>query len=144
MNYTKFMCPVLFAIRQNVRQLSISSVKFLREVRVTETEKQIVIEGVEVKSEREGKVVDMAKRGGCPLCRLGLKNLKHSDILILQQFINSDGTVIPQHITGICNKQQFRVKRAVGLAQRAGLIPKKPGTPLFGDWEKYNTYFKKF
>ncbi|XP_035229261.1 39S ribosomal protein S18a, mitochondrial-like isoform X2 [Stegodyphus dumicola] len=135
--------PVL-ATYNCVRLLSISSLRFLKEIHRTETSNQIVIEGVKVKSDREGKVINLANRSGCPLCRVGLKNLKHTDILILNQFLNSDGSVIPQYITGLCNKQHFRVVRAVALAQRAGLIPKKPGTPLFGDWEKYNTYFKKF
>ncbi|XP_015908969.1 large ribosomal subunit protein mL66 [Parasteatoda tepidariorum] len=130
-------------LQQYTRPFSISSVNRLKEIVRTETENQIVIEGVKVKSEREGKLLNL-NRGGCPLCKLGLKNLKHSDILIISQFINSDGTLIPQHITGLCNKQHFRVRRAVALAQRAGLIPKSPGTPIFGDWEKYNTYFKKF
>ncbi|KAF8792534.1 39S ribosomal protein S18a like protein [Argiope bruennichi] len=128
----------------SVRQFSLSSSKFLVEVKRTETDKQIVIEGVKVKSDREGKVINLHNRKGCPLCRVGLHFVKHTDTLILSQFVSSDGTVIPQHITGLCNKQHFRVTRAVALAQRAGLIPKKSGTPVFGDWEKWNTYFKKY
>ncbi|CAL1262561.1 unnamed protein product [Larinioides sclopetarius] len=127
-----------------IRPFSLSSAKFLVEVKRTETDKQIVIEGVKVESDREGKVLNLYNRQGCPLCKVGLHSLKHTDILIISQFVNSDGTVIPQHITGLCNKQHFRVRRAIALAQRAGLIPKKTGTPVFGEWEKWNTYFKKF
>ncbi|GFX99090.1 28S ribosomal protein S18a, mitochondrial [Trichonephila clavipes] len=140
----KNLLTTLFSSCNNFRAFSITSAKFLREVRKTETENQIVIEGVKVKSEREGNVINLHNRIGCPLCRVGLHFVRHTDILILSQFISSDGTVIPQHITGLCDKQHFRVRRAVALAQRAGLIPRKSGTPVFGDWEKYNTYFKKY
>ncbi|XP_054724517.1 39S ribosomal protein S18a, mitochondrial-like [Uloborus diversus] len=131
--------------RKNVfRSISVSASNYLKEIHRAETENQIVVEGVKIKSDREGRVINNASLQGCPLCKLGLKNLRHTDILILSQFINSDGSIINQNVTGLCNKQHFRVVRAVGLAQKAGLIPKKPGTPMFGDWEKYNTYFKKF
>ncbi|XP_035229262.1 uncharacterized protein LOC118201291 isoform X3 [Stegodyphus dumicola] len=73
--------PVL-ATYNCVRLLSISSLRFLKESRSfihrTETSNQIVIEGVKVKSDREGKVINLANRSGCPLCRVGLKNLKHT------------------------------------------------------------------
>ncbi|GIY05285.1 28S ribosomal protein S18a, mitochondrial [Caerostris darwini] len=127
-----------------MRQFSLTAPSYLREVKRTETENQIVIEGVKINSEREGKVLNLQNRNGCPLCRIGVHFLKHTDILIISQFLNSDGSVVPQHITGLCNKQYFRVVRALALAQRAGLIPKKSGTPVFGGWEKYNTYFKKY
>lgn len=52
-------------------------------VRRTETDKQIVIEGVSIKSEREGKVMDLGNRGGCPLCRVNLKYIRHTVCITL-------------------------------------------------------------
>ncbi|GBN59614.1 hypothetical protein AVEN_215078-1, partial [Araneus ventricosus] len=73
----KCLLDYLFSYK-NLRPFSLSSAKFLVEVKRTETDKQIVIEGVKVKSDREGKVLNLHNRQGCPLCRVGLHFIRHT------------------------------------------------------------------
>lgn len=39
--------------------------------------------------------------------------IRYSDVLILEQFMRKDGTVLPQQLTGLCKKQQRRIERCV-------------------------------
>lgn len=59
------------------------------------------------------------ENNACPLCATGL-DVKHTDILILCQFVRSDGCMLPRRITGLCKKQQRRVSTLVTMAQKAG------------------------
>ncbi|KAK7078062.1 Mitochondrial ribosomal protein S18A, partial [Halocaridina rubra] len=54
----------------------------------------------------------------CPLCTLNL-DIKHTDVLILSQFLRKDGCLLPRRITGLCNKQQLRLKYLVAMSQKA-------------------------
>ncbi|XP_045138056.1 28S ribosomal protein S18a, mitochondrial-like [Portunus trituberculatus] len=58
----------------------------------------------------------------CPLCALDL-DVKHTDVLILSQFMREDGSVLPRRVTGLCGKQQRRLTWLVIMAQKAGLMP---------------------
>lgn len=82
----------------------------------------------------------------CPECTLGL-DIKHTDVLILSQYVREDGCMLPARITGLCRRQQKRIGMLVTMAQKAGLMmnltphwsnknPKK----RFGD-KKFNKYF---
>lgn len=42
------------------------------------------------------------------------------DVLILSQFLRSDGCVLPRRITGLCSVQQKRLGPLVAMAQKAG------------------------
>lgn len=42
------------------------------------------------------------------------------DVLILSQFVRSDGCMLPRRITGLCNIQQKRITTMVAMAQKAG------------------------
>ena len=82
----------------------------------------------------------------CPECSLGLQ-IKHTDVLILSQYVRSDGCMLPRRITGLCKRQQKRIGTMVTMAQKAGLMPniapansKKDPTKRF-EWKKYNKYF---
>lgn len=55
----------------------------------------------------------------CYLCALGL-DVKHTDVLILSQFVRSDGCMLPRRITGLCRRQQKKVGTMVTMAQKAG------------------------
>ncbi|EPB71037.1 putative ribosomal protein S18 [Ancylostoma ceylanicum] len=48
-----------------------------------------------------------------------------TDVLILEQFMREDGTVLPRQLTGLCKKQQLRLERCVMQAHWAGLFPDK-------------------
>lgn len=82
----------------------------------------------------------------CPECTLGL-DLKHTDILILSQYVRSDGCMLPKRITGLCNRQQKKIGTLVTMAQKAGLMPnlapansKKDPKKRYS-WKKFNKYF---
>lgn len=82
----------------------------------------------------------------CPKCTLGL-DVNHTDVLILSQYVRSDGCMLPRRITGLCRKQQTRMSILVSMAQKAGLMPnlnpshsKKDPTKRFG-YRKFNKYF---
>ena len=82
----------------------------------------------------------------CPVCRTNL-DIKHTDVLILSQFLRSDGCMLPRRITGLCKKQQKRIGTMVAMAQKAGLMInitpnycKKDPKKRY-QWKKFNTYF---
>lgn len=82
----------------------------------------------------------------CPECTLGL-DIKHTDVLILSQYVRSDGCMLPRRITGLCHRQQKKMGTLVTMAQKAGLMPnlnpswsKKDPKKRFG-WRKFNKYF---
>lgn len=55
----------------------------------------------------------------CYMCSLNL-NVKHTDVLILSQFIRNDGCMLPRRITGLCKKQQKKIGTMVQMAHKAG------------------------
>lgn len=55
----------------------------------------------------------------CPQCTLGL-DIKHTDVLILSQYLRSDGCMLPRRITGLCGLQQKKIGKMVAMAQKAG------------------------
>lgn len=57
----------------------------------------------------------------CPKCTLGL-DIKHTDVLILSQYLRSDGCILPRRITGLCGTQQKNIGTLIKMAQKAGKI----------------------
>jgi small subunit ribosomal protein S18 len=57
----------------------------------------------------------------CPECTLGL-DIRHTDVLILSQYVRKDGCMLPRRITGLCKTQQKRIGTMVTMAQKAGLM----------------------
>lgn len=70
----------------------------------------------DLKTKSNGKIF-------CPKCTLGL-DIKHTDVLILSQYIRSDGCMLPRRITGLCKVQQKRIGTLVTMAQKSGKIEK--------------------
>lgn len=58
----------------------------------------------------------------CYMCALDL-DVKHTDVLILSQFVRSDGCMLPRRITNLCPRQQKKIGKLVTMAQKAGLCP---------------------
>lgn len=82
----------------------------------------------------------------CPECTLGL-NIKHTDVLILSQYVRPDGCMMPKRVTGLCRRQQRRISTLVTMAQKAGLMInltpsscKKDPKTRFG-FKKFNKYY---
>lgn len=81
-----------------------------------------------------------ARADACPLCKLGLKNVSYSDVLILSQFLAPDGTLMSIEESKLCGTQYHRIKRSVELAQKCRLLPRPQGYEVYGPWDSLNTY----
>ncbi|XP_046401817.1 28S ribosomal protein S18a, mitochondrial [Ischnura elegans] len=119
----------------------------LKEIIERKEGKTLVVEGVNVPSVREPHLLKVNEHtGACPICRAGV-DVKHTDVLILSQFVRQDGCMLPRRITGLCRKQQKRVSTMVTMAQKAGLMPNlapansKRDPRKRREWKKFNTYF---
>ncbi|KAH9376073.1 hypothetical protein HPB48_007263 [Haemaphysalis longicornis] len=110
-------------------------------LRETEVDGARVIEGVFVDSPRKGTVIKSKHTSSaCPLCRLGIKFINHTDVLILSQFMDSQGNMLPRNVTGLCAKQHNIVNTLLYKAQRTGLIYKEEHAPK-ERWQELNNYF---
>uniref|UniRef100_A0A182QT26 Large ribosomal subunit protein mL66 n=1 Tax=Anopheles farauti TaxID=69004 RepID=A0A182QT26_9DIPT len=140
-------------ITSNVfRNFSLSSVNQLKEIKEVTVNNTLVIKGEYVPSPRQDtlipQLVEARKKGErfCPQCTLGL-DVKHTDVLILSQYVRSDGCMLPRRITGLCKRQQRRMGALVTMAQKAGLMPNLTPAASKKDpkqryqWKKYNKYF---
>lgn len=80
---------------------------------------KIIISADIIPSPREPRLVKHENTQACPVCSAGL-DLKHTDVLILSQFVRSDGCMLPRRVTGLCKRQQRRVSTLVTMAHKAG------------------------
>lgn len=107
-----------------------SSILFL--VRQRAEGSTVVIEAVNVPSPRtellvraenlpsQDPAISTSDNPPCYMCAIGL-DVKHTDVLILSQFVRSDGCMLPRRITGLCRRQQKKIGKLVTMAQKAGL-----------------------
>ncbi|XP_056283935.1 39S ribosomal protein S18a, mitochondrial isoform X1 [Pseudoliparis swirei] len=67
----------------------------------------------------------------CPIYRWNLQHkYNYTDVLLLSQFIRSDGGLLPKRITGLCPEEHKKIAICVQMAHRAGLLPDhKPQLP---------------
>ncbi|XP_026327825.1 39S ribosomal protein S18a, mitochondrial [Hyposmocoma kahamanoa] len=141
-----------------VRSISTTMPLSIKEIHEKKEGSSLVVEGVTVPSPRTRLLVrpenlglprpEDAKTGKppCYMCSLGLE-VKHTDVLILSQFVRSDGCMLPRRITGLCRMQQKKIGKMVSMAQKAGLMINL--TPHWcnkdptkrSDWKKFNTYY---
>lgn len=154
--------PSLLGVIQNVirisssRSLSVSTPRSYREVTVKEDGKKITIEGIPKESERKGRLIepDFLKRSSdsCEvkdnchsLCKFSqVHEIKHTDVLILEQFVESNGKIIPRDVTGLCERQHYRLDKLIGMAQKAGLMGSKDKFAMektTKPWAKNNCYW---
>ncbi|CAG2119455.1 unnamed protein product [Medioppia subpectinata] len=126
------------------RNISVSAVNRLKEIKHTEKDNTITVEAVKVVSDRRDQLVTKTHthKDCCPLCRLNLRRLDYTDVLILRQFIESNGKQMPQSITGLCNRMHQRVHQLVKKAQKCQLLPRPPDYQSYGPWDELNTYYE--
>ncbi|XP_051170448.1 28S ribosomal protein S18a, mitochondrial [Leptopilina boulardi] len=134
-------------LQESKRNFSLSSITRIKEIVEKKEEKVLTIEGKIVLDSKDHLLLKTNENGACPICSAGL-DVKHTDVLILSQFVRSDGCMLPQRITGLCKVQQVRMSKLVAMAHKAGLMPNlKPRSDLKREpwerpkWKKYNTYF---
>ncbi|XP_058808489.1 large ribosomal subunit protein mL66 [Phymastichus coffea] len=127
------------------RSISLSAARNLKEIRETKQGNTTIVEGIIYADPKEHLMLK-PKNGACPMCSAGV-DVKHTDVLILKQFVRQDGCMLPRRITGLCYVQQKRVGIMVTMAHKAGLMgtlkPKqcKMDPKKRRDWKKYNQYY---
>merc|ERR1712179_114632 len=127
--------------------ISTSAPNFLKEITVTESENVVTVEGNYIDSPRNPYLIKLPDDNTtCPLTALNL-DLKHTDVLILSQFLRDDGCMLPARVTGLSKYWQKRVTYLVAMSQKAGLMPNlapsnshKNPRRRYGS-KKYNRYF---
>ncbi|XP_022697811.1 uncharacterized protein LOC111265414 isoform X1 [Varroa jacobsoni] len=105
-----------------------------------------VIEGTFVDSPHKEKLLRPAASAietetrSCSLCSLGIHDVKHTDVLIISQFMDRNGNILPQKVTGLCFRQHKLISLRLYEAQRCGLIPSEVHKPN-ERWQELNNYF---
>ncbi|KAJ3648215.1 hypothetical protein Zmor_020035 [Zophobas morio] len=138
-------CPTT-KIGYPTRSLYLSSKLQLKQIEEVITDNTVTISAKILPSEREPHLLKNANPVVCPVCASGL-DIKHTDVLILSQFVRSDGCMLPRRITGLCRKQQKRMSALVTMAHKAGLMPNLNPPNSNKDpkkrhhWKKFNKYF---
>ncbi|XP_053969415.1 uncharacterized protein LOC128871581 [Anastrepha ludens] len=129
------------------RSITTTTPALAKEIEEKVEKSALVLQAVQVPSPRSERMLKEACGAGfCPQCTLGL-DIKHTDVLILSQYLRSDGCMLPRRVTGLCRRQQKRIGSMVTMAQKAGLMPnlapawsKKDPKKRYG-WKKFNKYF---
>ncbi|XP_050531586.1 28S ribosomal protein S18a, mitochondrial [Daktulosphaira vitifoliae] len=135
----------VFNLKNSCNSIHTTVANQLKEIKATRSNNTLTIEGVQVQSPRTKYLIKIPSEC-CPLCRLNL-DVKHTDVLILSQFVRPDGCMMPQRITGLCRTQQKRISKMVSMAHKAGLMcnitlnDKVKDPSKRKDWKKYNTYY---
>uniref|UniRef100_UPI00398E3206 large ribosomal subunit protein mL66 isoform X3 n=1 Tax=Pristiophorus japonicus TaxID=55135 RepID=UPI00398E3206 len=102
----------------------------LREIIRVQSGQTITIEGRKVENSPVASEPPNPS-GQCPICRWNLKHkYNYTDVLLLNQFIRSDGGMLPRRISGLCFEEHKKIEICVKMAHRAGLLPDhKPALP---------------
>ncbi|KAI5635782.1 ribosomal protein s18 domain-containing protein [Phthorimaea operculella] len=115
------------------RAIATTNPLFIKEILERKEGSSVTVEAVIIPSprtellvnpEKVGKQLPVDEKTGkppCYMCSLGL-DVKHTDVLILSQFVRSDGCMLPRRITGLCRRQQKKIGKMVSMAQKAGLM----------------------
>ena len=99
------LCRAALVSRQPIRHFCLTPAVF-KEIKHTETDKKIVVEGVMPRKEVDTSVKCCS--GGqheChPFCKSPIvSKVKHTDVLILDQFVDSKGEMYSKEDLKICN-----------------------------------------
>ncbi|XP_012058899.1 PREDICTED: 28S ribosomal protein S18a, mitochondrial [Atta cephalotes] len=123
------------------RSISLSATTHLKQIIKKKKDNVLTIEAIRVPHKKEHLLLKL-ESNACPLCATGL-DVKHTDVLILNQFLRKNGTILPRRITGLCTMQQNRVTTLVTMAKRSGLLPNRIPKRIMAieKWRKYNTYY---
>lgn len=130
-----------------IRSLCVTSVDRLKQIDCQDEDGTLTISARRVPSPREQFLLKPPSLGcACYLCALNLK-IKHTDVLILSQFLRHDGCMLGRRITGLCSMQQRKVTTLVAMSQKAGLMPNiapadsnRDPKRRFG-YKKFNKYY---
>merc|ERR1712212_544912 len=124
--------------------LSTSACLRVRKIVKNEDEKMTTVEGVYIPSERKDRLLEppvdalysgtpcksqpghVVTRSCHPFCRFNfVHEVKHTDVLIISQFMDSEGKILDKELTGLCQRQHTRVDKLIKMAAKSGLFPKE-------------------
>ncbi|KRT80938.1 hypothetical protein AMK59_5245, partial [Oryctes borbonicus] len=98
-----------------IRSLSINPPLCLKQIMEVKEGNNIVVSGSYEESPRKPFLIKSSCEDSCILCQLDL-HIKHTDVLILSQFVRNDGCMLPRRITKLCLKQQKMMSTLVTMA----------------------------
>lgn len=115
-------------------------------IKVNQTkDNETYIEAEPIPSGREGRVINVVSSNNpnaCALCRLNLRNLHYTDVMILSQWIKKDGSIATYEESKLCTKQYKKITKLVQKAQRCNLIKRPADYFVPGGWHDLNTYLE--
>lgn len=85
---------------------------------------------------------EVSKPEPCLLCRLDIRNLQYTDVMILGQFLDSEGSLMTYRESRLCSKQYHLVERLIKKAQRCNLLKRPSDYFVPGPWHDLNTYLE--
>lgn len=110
-------------------------------LKVDEGSDKTYVEAIPTNTGREGKVLK-SDPGCCTLCRLNLRNLQYTDVMILSQYIKRNGQLVTYHESKLCTSQYRKIIRLIKQAQRCNLIQRPADYLSPGPWHDLNTYLE--
>jgi small subunit ribosomal protein S18 len=66
-----------------------------------------------------------SSKKSCPFVsgRVGVENIDYKNYKLLKKFITENGKIVPSRITGVSNKYQHLIAKAIKTARYLALIP---------------------
>lgn len=111
-------------------------------VRINTKDNMTHIEGFLVSTGREKTLIKTGPSNACVLCRLNLKNLDYTDVMILSQWVKRDGSIATFEESKLCVKQYRKLIKMIGQAQRCNLLARPADYFVPGPWHDLNTYLE--
>lgn len=63
------------------------------------------------------------KKKTCPFTAAKVKEIDYKDVDLLKKFITDRGKILPRRVTGISNRYQRKLKKAIKRARYMALLP---------------------
>lgn len=130
------------------RCFHLSGVAHVRKFVVTIEGDMTIVEAKKIKSPRENNIIEPPEESkstsACPICRLGMKRILYSDVLILSQFLDTNHRLMAIEDTKLCQKSYAQVKHLVRIAQKCKLLPRPSDYEVYGLWDRLNTYHDRY
>lgn len=124
-----------------INNTTIQPIEDFLDIKLEEKENETYVEAIPKETGRENRLIKI-ESNACALCRLNLKNLDYTDVMILSQFIKRDGSLATFHESKLCTKQYNEITRLIKKAQRCNLIKRPADYLVPGPWHDFNTYLE--
>ena len=131
----------------NISRRVHTSCRTLAKVVQTTVEQNVTtVEGIPKETKRQQLDLGEAASKGhsCSLCELKTR-VRFTDVLIIDQFLDAHGKLMPREATGICQKQHLHMAGVLEQAKNAGLIGPPKEEQVFvapHRWKKFNVYYE--